>query len=340
MSKKMWNKIFKSKSNKNSKTLQAVNKINKRCSIYEEYQQLNAALDLTGQNEKFLDNSPTNEPSTSIKNSLSSLSPPTPPPTKIPQTTTTFTKVVNTLTLKRSQNPSSGKDLKSGNGNETKEKHSKKSEFKTISSTSLSSSPPPSVEESAKAINQTSISIDHHHNNSSFNTPYDASLSQQKPLTAFSSTDSAIATATSNLNLNNNNEYLACNKNLANPNFQQQQQQQKRLSQIVIVVRKLNTTASLTPTSSASDLATNLNNQTRTTTCIATTTSTNKLNNINTNLSNALENSSLTTASPHVVNEQNQLSVNTKHNFDVSNHYTNFQHDDRKLCLKDLGKNL
>ncbi|XP_058981036.1 putative uncharacterized protein DDB_G0277255 isoform X3 [Musca domestica] len=53
MSKKMWNKIFKSKSNKNNKSLAATNK---RCSIYEEYQQLNGALDLVN-NEKSSDKS-------------------------------------------------------------------------------------------------------------------------------------------------------------------------------------------------------------------------------------------------------------------------------------------
>ncbi|XP_073812305.1 uncharacterized protein isoform X12 [Musca autumnalis] len=46
MSKKMWNKIFKSKATKSNKPL-AATATNKRCSIYEEYQQLNGALDLT-----------------------------------------------------------------------------------------------------------------------------------------------------------------------------------------------------------------------------------------------------------------------------------------------------
>uniref|UniRef100_A0A1A9ZI52 C2HC/C3H-type domain-containing protein n=1 Tax=Glossina pallidipes TaxID=7398 RepID=A0A1A9ZI52_GLOPL len=41
----MWNKIFKSKSSKNSKSLASSTKLNKRKSIYEEYQQLNATFD-------------------------------------------------------------------------------------------------------------------------------------------------------------------------------------------------------------------------------------------------------------------------------------------------------
>ncbi|KNC24185.1 hypothetical protein FF38_02180 [Lucilia cuprina] len=99
--KKMWNKIFKSKTNKNSKSLQAANKINKRSSIYEEYQQLNAALDNVPINEKFKENSNAPPIEKLLLNDGDKTA--TAQPTKIPQTNA-FSKVVNTLTLKRSQN--------------------------------------------------------------------------------------------------------------------------------------------------------------------------------------------------------------------------------------------
>ncbi|KAL9919566.1 uncharacterized protein ACN427_001469 isoform 3-T3 [Glossina fuscipes fuscipes] len=89
MSKKMWNKIFKSKSSKNSKSLASSTKLNKRKSIYEEYQQLNASFDGISkaniENEKI---------SLSIGNKQKS----------------TFSKVVNTLSSKLLQQDTA-KDL-------------------------------------------------------------------------------------------------------------------------------------------------------------------------------------------------------------------------------------
>ncbi|KAI8122219.1 Zinc finger C2HC domain-containing protein 1A [Lucilia cuprina] len=281
MSKKMWNKIFKSKTNKNSKSLQAANKINKRSSIYEEYQQLNAALDNVPINEKFKENSNAPPIEKLLLNDGDKTA--TAQPTKIPQTNA-FSKVVNTLTLKRSQNSNSNKDLKNNNneGKEGKEKAGKKSELeikKTKSCASLATSSE-TTSPNDKAINQSTInnynsscssSTDFSPNNclnssvkpdqcsnsnSNVNTPYQTNQ-QQLTATASSTTTNATETTSAaslnlklnnkNINNNNNNEYLACKQNLTNPiQQQQQQQQQKRLSKIVIVVKKFDASTATT----------------------------------------------------------------------------------------------
>lgn len=125
MSKKMWNKIFKTKSSKTTKTLVAATKVNKRCSIYEEYQQLNAALDLTN-NDKTTENSSIpkakviNYEDTPLPTSLKKLEG---EPGKLSTQKTTLNKVFTTL--KRSQN--TGKEAASTpNGNSTTDNDGKR----------------------------------------------------------------------------------------------------------------------------------------------------------------------------------------------------------------------
>ncbi|XP_037953722.1 putative uncharacterized protein DDB_G0282133 isoform X2 [Teleopsis dalmanni] len=188
MSKKMWNKIFKSKSSKSAKIPASVSSntdINyKRCSIYEEYQQLNGLVnsEKSAHNlKKFKENKPqTNEniiaavtavkndqtkndviaPSIAIVAGNTFLQSVETVPGSNPKQQSTFAKVVNTLTLKRStQQQKDSKSSKArGNGNnssncnengsatlkknKTKERSTSKNNKKS-ESTNIATVPPP-----------------------------------------------------------------------------------------------------------------------------------------------------------------------------------------------------
>uniref|UniRef100_A0A1I8P5A4 C2HC/C3H-type domain-containing protein n=1 Tax=Stomoxys calcitrans TaxID=35570 RepID=A0A1I8P5A4_STOCA len=163
MSKKMWNKIFKTKSSKNAKALAAANKINKRCSIYEEYQQLNAALDLT-LSEKSPDNSVTTSQTLAITNyddrplptSTAALAKTEGENGKSTNQKSTISKVVKSFTLKRSQNtekdnattlPATGPvtELQSENEKPNSSPHTSSSAINSYNTTTPTETPDPSV---------------------------------------------------------------------------------------------------------------------------------------------------------------------------------------------------
>ncbi|XP_046809344.1 putative mediator of RNA polymerase II transcription subunit 29 [Lucilia cuprina] len=346
----------------------AANKINKRSSIYEEYQQLNAALDNVPINEKFKENSNAPPIEKLLLNDGDKTA--TVQPTKIPQTNA-FSKVVNTLTLKRSQNSNSNKDLKNNNneGKEGKEKAGKKSELeikKTKSCATLSSSSETTCSND-KAINQSTIN--NYNSRSSSSTDF-------SPNNCLNSSIKPDQCSNSN----------TCKQNLTNP-VQQQQQQQKRLSKIVIVVKKFDAstattteatslTSSSTPTSESN--IKNLHNHQFTIDCTNNSFTNHDLKNSN-NSNKVLETSFLLTAptktppppptaqrSPtslsstetlemfatcNKLNDQNQLSRNLSNVIvnqpnDVDHHHQQQQqqqlhhlnNDDRKLGFKVFGK--
>ncbi|XP_059224613.1 titin homolog isoform X2 [Stomoxys calcitrans] len=163
MSKKMWNKIFKTKSSKNAKALAAANKVNKRCSIYEEYQQLNAALDLT-LSEKSPDNSVTTSQTLAITNyddrplptSTAALAKTEGENGKSTNQKSTISKVVKSFTLKRSQNtekdnattlPATGPvtELQSENEKPNSSPHTSSSAINSYNTTTPTETPDPSV---------------------------------------------------------------------------------------------------------------------------------------------------------------------------------------------------